>query len=68
MTVRPGDGDPAPDDHEPETAATREARGSVHEAIGKLIGDDTSREHGTAERRAGAAQSTAARKPPRSRP
>ena len=43
-------------------AATREAKGSVHEAIGKLMGDDIARDHGTAEKRAGA---IAARKKPR---
>ena len=51
-----------PTDNSPDGAATREAKGSVHEAIGKLIGDDIARDHGTAEKRAGA---IAARKKPR---
>ncbi len=38
-----------------EAAATKEARGSVKEAIGKLIGDDAVRRRGSAEKRAGAA-------------
>jgi uncharacterized protein YjbJ (UPF0337 family) len=39
-------------DDERDAAVTREAKGSVHEAIGKLIGDDAARDRGTAERRA----------------
>ena len=38
-----------------KAAATKEAKGSVKEAIGKLIGDDAVRRRGTAEKRAGAA-------------
>ena len=38
-----------------QAAVKRKAKGSVHEAIGKLIGDDQAREHGTAEKEAGAA-------------
>lgn len=38
-----------------KAAASQEARGSVQEAIGKLIGDDATRERGAAEKRAGAA-------------
>jgi hypothetical protein len=38
----------------PASATERAARGSVHEAIGKLIGDDDARDHGSAERRAAA--------------
>ncbi len=52
----------APDDGKTKAATTREAKGSVHEAIGKLIGDDAARERGSAEKRAGAA----AKKSPRS--
>ncbi|MBJ6123728.1 hypothetical protein [Sphingomonas mollis] len=44
----------APTDAKAKTAATREAKGSVQEAIGKLIGDDAARERGTAEKEAGA--------------
>lgn len=49
-----------PEAHKPKDTAdaadtAREARGSVHEAIGKLIGDDIARDHGSAEKRAGAA-------------
>ena len=36
-----------------KAASVREAKASVHEAIGKLIGDDAARDRGTAERRAG---------------
>jgi uncharacterized protein YjbJ (UPF0337 family) len=37
----------------PDTnAAARRARGSVHEAIGKLIGDDAATRRGTAEKHA----------------
>lgn len=43
-----------------EKAASREARGSVHEAIGKLIGDDAASAHGKAEKHAGAAEGAAA--------
>jgi uncharacterized protein YjbJ (UPF0337 family) len=38
-----------------DAAATREAKGSVHEAIGKLIGDDAARDRGSAEKEAAAA-------------
>lgn len=38
-----------------KAAASREAKGSVQEAIGKLIGDDDARRKGAAEKRAGAA-------------
>lgn len=47
--------DPArPDPARPDPAATRAARGSVHEAIGKLIGDDAASAHGKAEKTAAA--------------
>lgn len=36
-------------------AATRQAKGSIQEAIGKIIGDDAARIRGTAEKAAGAA-------------
>ena len=39
-------------------AATRQAKGSVHEASGKLIGDDAVQAHGTAEKEAGAADAS----------
>jgi uncharacterized protein YjbJ (UPF0337 family) len=42
------------DDAGAKAAVTREAKGSVQEAIGKLIGDDAARAAGTAERKAGA--------------
>ena len=48
----------APKDAQAKAAATREAKGSVQEAIGKLIGDDAVRERGTAEKKAGAAEAT----------
>ena len=41
-----------------EAAAAREAKGSVQEAIGKLIGDDAARERGSAEKKAGAADAS----------
>jgi len=41
------------DDVAAKAAATRATKGSVHEAIGKLIGDDAARDRGTAERKAG---------------
>jgi uncharacterized protein YjbJ (UPF0337 family) len=43
----------------PNAATTREAKGSVQEAIGKLIGDDVVQAQGTAERKAGAADAAA---------
>ena len=57
MTAR-RTGAKAPTEAEVRTAATREAKGSVQEAIGKLIGDDAARERGTAEKKAGAADAT----------
>lgn len=48
----------AADKAKAETAATREAKGSVQEAIGKLMGDDAARERGTAEKKAGAAEAS----------
>ncbi|GAA0674718.1 uncharacterized protein YjbJ (UPF0337 family) [Sphingomonas insulae] len=48
-----------------DTAAAREARGSVHEAIGKLIGDDAASAHGKTEKHAGAAEGAAADPTPR---
>ena len=41
-----------------KAAATREAKGSVQEAIGKLLVDDAARERGTAEKEAGAADAS----------
>ena len=46
-----------------DAQATREAKGSVHEAIGKLIGDDAAQARGAAEQRA--AQDEAAARPRR---
>ena len=46
-----------------KAAAAREAKGSVHEAIGKLIGDDSARDRGTAEKRAGADAASGIRTP-----
>lgn len=37
-----------------QTATTRKAKGSIQEAIGKLIGDDDVRRRGAAEKQAGA--------------
>jgi uncharacterized protein YjbJ (UPF0337 family) len=45
-----------PTNEEPEAATVRETKGSVHEAIGKLIGDDAARERGAAEKQAGASK------------
>lgn len=39
-------------------AAKRATKGSVQEAIGKLIGDDAARERGRAEKDAGTAAAT----------
>ncbi len=44
---------------DPDEAAARKAKGSVHEAIGKLIGDDAAARQGAAEQKA------ATKKPPR---
>ncbi|MEG3175481.1 hypothetical protein U1872_04505 [Sphingomonas sp. RB3P16] len=52
-TQRPGKRTSATDPA--KAAATREAKGSVQEAIGKLIGDDSARARGAAEKEAGAA-------------
>ncbi|WP_242096343.1 MULTISPECIES: hypothetical protein [unclassified Sphingomonas] len=68
MTARSnGDATPAPEMPAPEAevAVVRAAKGSVHEAIGKLIGDDAARDHGEAEKRAGAAAGAAATDPRR---
>jgi len=46
-------------------AAAREARGSVQEAIGKLIGDDAATAKGAAEKRAGAEEGASAPAAPR---
>jgi uncharacterized protein YjbJ (UPF0337 family) len=52
-----------------KAVAAREARGSVHEAIGKLIGDDAACAYGHAEKHAGAADTaTAEPTPSRDRP
>ena len=41
-----------------DAAAARATKGSVQEAIGKLIGDDAARERGRAEKDAGTAAAT----------
>ncbi len=51
MTARRGRANP-PADVEAEAAATRNAKASVEEAIGKLIGDDTAKARGTAAKAA----------------
>ena len=45
-----------------KAAETRETKGSVQEAIGKLIGDDAALDRGTAEKNAGAADASRIRK------
>ena len=52
MTQRnTGDRAPTPD---AKATTIREAKGSVHEAIGKLIGDDAAEAQGSAEKQAAA--------------
>lgn len=57
MTARQK-GRKAPATNDAEAAATREAKGSVQEAIGKLIGDDDACKRGAAEKEAGAADAS----------
>lgn len=65
MTAKPtGAGRPKKD--KAKTAAAREARGSVQEAIGKLIGDDAALARGAAEKEAGAADASGITKSSRS--
>lgn len=52
-------------DAEAVAAARRAAKGSVQEAIGKLIGDDAARQRGAAEKDAGAADAADIKKSPR---
>ncbi|MET0248434.1 MAG: CsbD family protein [Sphingobium sp.] len=60
----PNDDDPAT--AETQAAATREAKGSAQEAIGKLIGDDAARLRGAAEKEAARANGpTRSKAPPR---
>ncbi|WP_341208307.1 hypothetical protein [uncultured Sphingomonas sp.] len=47
-----------------DAQATRKARGSVQEAIGKLIGDDAARDRGAAEQRGAEAGAASKRKRP----
>ncbi len=47
-----------PTEEQAKAAETRKAKGSVQEAIGKLIGDDAVRRRGTAEKEAGAADAS----------
>jgi uncharacterized protein YjbJ (UPF0337 family) len=46
---------PSDPENTADTPSVRAAKGSVHEAIGKLIGDDAVRDHGSAEKAAGEA-------------
>ena len=63
MNARPTSTPGSPSrDGEAKAAATREAKGSVHEAIGKLIGDDAAQAAGSAEKQAGAADGSDIRK------
>jgi len=64
MTVRRAGRDGC-DDAGAKAPAEGAAKGSVHEAIGKLIGDDAVREAGAAEREAGANDAPRAGKSPR---
>ena len=57
--------DPSPSNAPEKDAAEQEAKGSVHEAIGKLIGDDAARDQGRAEKLAGARAATQAKQSPR---
>lgn len=54
MTARRS-GTQTPTEDQAQAAAARKAKGSVQEAIGKLIGDDAVRARGSAEKQAGAA-------------
>ncbi len=55
MTNRRTQRDAGPDaGTKAKAAAVREAKGSVQEAIGKLIGDDAAEARGSAEKRAAA--------------
>ena len=65
MTARKDSPDVRADD-DAAIAAAREAKGSVQEAIGKLIGDDAARARGTAEKEAGAADASDIKKSSRS--
>jgi uncharacterized protein YjbJ (UPF0337 family) len=51
MTANPTSG-ASSSDQRAKAAIDRETRGSVTEAIGKLIGDDAARDRGTAEKHA----------------
>ncbi|HEX8445367.1 MAG TPA: hypothetical protein VF649_02025 [Sphingomonas sp.] len=65
MTVKPTTGGKV---STKKVAAEREIKGSVQEAIGKLIGDDAVQERGAAEKKAGAAEAARDPKSSRSRP
>ena len=65
MTAR-RTGAKAPTDADVKATATRKAKGSVQEAIGKLIGDDAARARGTSEKHAGAADTASIQKSSRS--
>ncbi|MES2339996.1 MAG: hypothetical protein V4537_18030 [Pseudomonadota bacterium] len=65
MTAKRTGGD-APTSTTAKAAARRESKGSVKEAIGKLIGDDTARARGSAEKHAGAADTSDIQKSSRS--
>ena len=64
MTVR-RTGRDGHDDAGAKAPAESAAKGSVHEAIGKLIGDDAVRKAGAAEREAGANDAPRPGKSPR---
>ncbi len=49
------DGEATDRKRSPDEPSVRASKGSVHEAIGKLIGDDSARAHGSAEKAAGEA-------------
>lgn len=59
MTTR-NEGRAPATDSDATAAAEREVKGSVQEAIGKLIGDDAARARGAAEKKAGAAEKASA--------
>lgn len=63
MTAKRTTGAPSSDERA-KAASDRETRGSVTEAIGKLLGDDAARDRGTAERHAVADAAPARKKSP----
>jgi len=63
MTAKRTTGAPSSDERAKATS-DRETRGSVTEAIGKLLGDDATRDRGAAERHAVADAALARKKSP----